>query len=167
MNSPVGSRRVHVVSDQRILGVETARFCLARVGLGVNKKRRRNLAKVNYQIHTDAIKENLIPDTLTKQQINAVYALEADLLNVALFGITAKQWREQNPAVKGNMRDYANIHQLVCLANLKSMNAYYITGGVSQSERLPKLNALAISQMKVLLKYVPPIPLKQSNNYHP
>lgn len=115
---------------------------------------RRNLAKVNYQIHTDAIKENLIPDVLTKQQINAVYASEADLLNMALFGITAKQWRDQNPAIKGNMRDYANIHQLVCLANLESMNAHYIVEGVPQSERLPKLNALAISQMKVLLKSV-------------
>ena len=121
---------------------------------------RRNLAKVNYQIHTDAIKENLIPDKLTKQQINAVYTSEADLLNMALFGITAKQWREQNPAAKGNMRDYANIHQLVCLANLESMNAYYIAEGVPQSERLPKLNALAISQMKVLLKYVSPNSLK-------
>lgn len=121
---------------------------------------RRNLAKVNYQIHTDAIKENLIPDTLTKQQINAVYASEADLLNVALFGITAKQWRDQNPTAKGNMRDYANIHQLVCLANLESMNAHYIAEGAPQSERLPKLNALAISQMKVLLKYVSPNSLK-------
>ncbi len=113
---------------------------------------RRNLAKVNYQIHTDAIKENLIPDTLTKQQINVVYASEADLLNMALFGITAKQWRDQNPDVKGNMRDYANIHQLVCLANLESMNAHYIAEGLPQSGRLLKLNALAISQMRVLLK---------------
>lgn len=121
---------------------------------------RRNLAKVNYQIHTDAIKENLIPDTLTKQQINAVYASEADLLNMALFGITAKQWRDQNPGAKGNMRDYANVHQLVCLANLESMNAHYIAESVPQSERLPKLNALAISQMKVLLKYVSPNSVK-------
>lgn len=116
---------------------------------------RRNLAKVNYQIHTDAIKENLIPDTLTKQQIHSVYASEADLLNMALFGITAKQWRDQNSELKGNMRDHANIHQLVCLANLESMNAHYIAEGLSQSDRLKQLNTLAISQMKVLLKNVP------------
>jgi hypothetical protein len=114
---------------------------------------RRNLAKVNYQIHTDAIKENLIPDTLTKQQMSVVYATEADLLNMALFGVTAKQWRDENSALKGNMRDHANMQQLVCLANLESMNAHYIAEGLAQSERLQKLNALAISQMKVLLKH--------------
>lgn len=113
---------------------------------------RRNLAKVNYQIHTDAIKENLIPDTLTKQQIGAVYATEADLLNIALFGVTAQQWRDENPTLKGNMRDHANMHQLVCLANLESMNAHYIAEGVSQSMRLQKLNALAVSQMTILLR---------------
>lgn len=113
---------------------------------------RRNLAKVNYHIHTDAIKENLVPDTLTPQQINAVYASEADLLNVALFGVTAKQWRENNQGIKGNMRDYANVHQLVCLANLESLNAHYIAEGKSQSWRLEKLNAVAISQITVLLK---------------
>jgi len=113
---------------------------------------RRNLAKVNYLIHTDAIKENLIPDSLTPQQINAVYASEADLLNVALFGVTAKQWREQNPNAKGNMRDYANIHQLVCLANLESLNAHYITEDKPQAWRLEKLNAAAISQMTILSK---------------
>lgn len=113
---------------------------------------RRNLAKVNYQIHTDAIKENLIPDTLTKQQINTVYATEADLLNIALFGVTAQQWRNENPTLTGNMRDHANMHQLVCLANLESMNAHYITEGLSQMERLQKLNALAISQMTILLR---------------
>ena len=113
---------------------------------------RRNLAKVNYLIHTDAIKENLIPDTLSAQQVNFVYASEADLLNVALFGVTAKQWRELNPEQKGNMRDHANVHQLVCLANLESMNAHFIAEGVLQSERLVKLNSLAIRQMTVLLK---------------
>ena len=113
---------------------------------------RRNLAKVNYFIHTDAIKENLIPDTLTPQQINFVYASEADLLNVALFGVTAKQWRDANPEQKGNMRDHANVHQLVCLANMESMNAHFIEEGLPQTERLTKLNALAISQMTVLLK---------------
>ncbi|MET3124676.1 hypothetical protein AAKU67_004293 [Oxalobacteraceae bacterium GrIS 2.11] len=113
---------------------------------------RRNLAKVNYQIHTDAIKENLIPDTLTKQQISAVYATEADLLNIALFGVTAQQWRDENPTLKGNMRDHANMHQLVCLANLESMNAHYIAEGVSQSIRLQKLNDLAVSQMTILVR---------------
>jgi len=97
---------------------------------------RRNLAKVNYQIHTDAIKENLIPDTLTKQQINTVYATEADLLNIALFGITAQQWRNENPTLAGNMRDHANIHQLVCLANMESMNTQYISEGVSLMKQL-------------------------------
>ena len=113
---------------------------------------RRNLAKVNYQVHTDAIKENLIPDALTKQQIGAVYATEADLLNIALFGVTAQQWRDENPTLKGNMRDHANMHQLVCLANLESMNAHYIAEGVSQSIRLQKLNALAVSQMTILVR---------------
>jgi hypothetical protein len=113
---------------------------------------RRNLAKVNYLIHTDAIKENLIPDTLTSKQINAVYASEADLLNIALFGVTAKQWRDANPDEKGNMRDHANIHQLVCLANLESMNAHFIEESLPQRERLKKLNALAVSQMTVLVK---------------
>ncbi|AWX99891.1 DNA-binding protein [Marinomonas primoryensis] len=111
---------------------------------------RRNLAKVNYLIHTDAIKENLIPDTLTPQQIQFVYASEADVLNVALFGVTAKQWREINPSLKGNLRDHANVHQLVCLANLESLNAHFIEQGVSQSERVVKLNALAIRQMGIL-----------------
>jgi hypothetical protein len=113
---------------------------------------RRNLAKVNYLIHTNAIKENLIPDTLTPKQINAVYASEADLLNVALFGVTAKQWRGANPEAKGNMRDHANVHQLVCLANLESMNAHFIAEGLSQSDRLVRLNALAIRQMRVLVE---------------
>jgi hypothetical protein len=111
---------------------------------------RRNLAKVNYLIHTDAIKENLIPDTLTSQQINFVYANEADLLNVALFGVTARQWREANPSLKGNMRDHANVHQLVCLANLESLNAHFIEQGLGQAERVVKLNELAIRQMGIL-----------------
>lgn len=111
---------------------------------------RRNLAKVNYLIHTDAIKENLIPDTLTPQQINFVYANEADLLNVALFGITATEWREANPSLQGNMRDHANVHQLVCLANLESLNAHFIDQGLSQAERVVKLNELGIRQMRIL-----------------
>ncbi|WP_420554125.1 KilA-N domain-containing protein [Neptuniibacter marinus] len=113
---------------------------------------KRNLAKVNYLIHTDAIQEHLIPDLLSPQQVSAVYANEADLLNMALFGMTAKKWREENPSEKGNMRDHANVHQLVCLANLESMNAHFIRQGLSQSERIAQLNDLAIQQMKVLVK---------------
>jgi len=114
---------------------------------------KRNLAKVNYLIHTDAIKENLIPDTLTTQQISFVYASEADLLNVALFGMTAKQWQQANPDIEGNMRDHANIHQLLCLANVESLNAHFINEGMSQADRLVKLNQVAIKQMRVLVKH--------------
>jgi hypothetical protein len=113
---------------------------------------KRNLTKINYRIHTDAIKENLIPSTLTPQQINFVYANEADILNVALFGITAKEWRDKNPDKKGNIRDEANVYQLVCLANLESLNAHFINEGLSQSQRVKKLNEIAISQMEILTK---------------
>jgi hypothetical protein len=113
---------------------------------------KRNLTKINYKIHTDAIKENLIPSTLTQKQINFVYANEADILNVALFGITAKEWRDKNPAKKGNIRDEANVYQLVCLANLESLNAHFISEGLSQAQRLEKLNEVARSQMKILIK---------------
>jgi len=112
---------------------------------------KRQLTKINYRIHTDAIKENLIPKNLNKKQINFVYANEADVLNVALFGKTAKQWRNENPDKKGNIRDYANVTQLVCLANLENLNAVFINDGLEQSERLVKLNQIAISQMKILL----------------
>lgn len=112
----------------------------------------RTLAKVNYQIHTDAIKENLIPKEITHQQVNYVYANEADLLNVALFGITAKEWREGNPQNKGNIRDYATLEQLVVLTNLESINALLITQGLSQNERLIQFNKIAISHMKSLLE---------------
>jgi hypothetical protein len=111
---------------------------------------RRNLTKINYRIHTDAIKENLIPFELTKQQINLVYASEADVLNMALFSKTAKQWREENPGEKGNIRDYANVSQLVCLANLENLNAHFIQQGLSQTERLMLLNHTAIQQMRLL-----------------
>lgn len=111
---------------------------------------RRDLAKINYRIHTDAIKERLIPQELTRQQISAVYASEADLLNMALFGLTAQEWRLANPGKKGNMRDYANVAQLVCLSNLESMNALLIHEGLTQSERLQRLNKSAIQQMKLL-----------------
>jgi hypothetical protein len=111
----------------------------------------RTLTKINYKIHTDAIRENLIPHELTKDQINMKYANEADLLNVALFGITAKMWRDQNPKLKGNIRDYASIEQLVVLSNLESINALLIREGFSQKDRILKLNNTAIIQMKSLL----------------
>lgn len=111
----------------------------------------RTLSKVNYHIHTDAIKENLIPKAITKNQINFVYATEADLLNVAIFGITAKQWRENFPVKNGNIRDYATLEQLVVLSNIESINALLISQGLSQSDRLLQLNKVAITQMKSLL----------------
>ena len=112
----------------------------------------RTLAKVNYLIHTDAIKENLIPLEITKQQANFVYANEADLLNVALFGITAKEWRDNNLDKNGNIRDYSTIEQLVVLSNLESINALLIRQGLPQRERLIQLNKVAITQMKSLLE---------------
>ncbi|MEN6442910.1 MAG: KilA-N domain-containing protein [Methanoregula sp.] len=111
---------------------------------------RRNLAKINYRIHTDAIKENLIPAELTRQQITTIYASEADVLNMALFGITAKEWQEANADKTGNIRDYADISQLVCLSNLENLNALFINETLSQQERLVKLNSIAIHQMKLL-----------------
>jgi hypothetical protein len=111
----------------------------------------RTLAKVNYKIHTDAIKENLIPKELNKTQINFVYASEADLLNVALFGMTAKDWRDSNPGKEGNIRDYATIEQLVVLSNLESINSVLIHQNLSQSQRLLQLNKVAITQMKSLM----------------
>ena len=109
------------------------------------------MAKVNYHIHTDAIKENLIPKELTKNQINLIYANEADLLNVALFGLTAKDWRDANPKETGNIRDIATIEQLVVLSNLESINALLIHQNIEQSQRLLLLNKTAISQIKSLL----------------
>lgn len=111
---------------------------------------KRELAKINYRIHTDAIKHNLIPQELTLQQTALVYANEADVLNVALFGITAKEWREQNPDLKGNMRDYASINELICLSNMENLNAVLIDENISQKERLIKLNRIAIQQMSIL-----------------
>lgn len=115
---------------------------------------RRNLAKINYRIHTDAIKENLIPAELTKQQAATVYASEADVLNMALFGQTARMWRDANPGNKGNIRDYANVSQLVCLSNLENLNALFINEGMPQGERLLKLNRIAIQQMRLLTEDV-------------
>lgn len=111
----------------------------------------RTLAKVNYRIHTDAIQEHLIPPTLTKSQISFVYASEADLLNVALFGKTATEWRRENPKLAGNMRDHATLEQLVVLSNIESLNSVLIHQGLSQAERLQQLNAIAIVQMRSLL----------------
>jgi hypothetical protein len=111
---------------------------------------RRNLAKINYRIHTDAIKENLIPPELSARQMNLVYATEADVLNMALFGMTAKVWRDKNPGRKGNIRDYADVSQLVCLSNLENLNALFIRENAPQAERLRKLNQIAIHQMKLL-----------------
>ena len=111
---------------------------------------KRNLAKINYRIHTDAIKQNLIPRQLTKAQINHIYASEADVLNVALFGQTAREWRENNRGNKGNIRDYANVSQLVCLSNLENLNALFINESLAQKDRLIKLKVIAIQQMKLL-----------------
>lgn len=112
---------------------------------------KRELAKINYHIHTDAIKQNLIPAELTQKQIGIVYANEADVLNIALYGITAKQWREANPDLKGNIRDYSTINELICLSNMENINAVLINEGVSQRDRLVKLNGIAIQQMRVLV----------------
>ena len=111
---------------------------------------KRELAKINYRIHTDAIKQNLIPPELTTAQKNFVYADEADMLNVAMFGMTAREWRESNPELKGNIRDYATINQLICLSNMENLNAVFINDGIPQTERLEKLNKIAIQQMKIL-----------------
>jgi len=111
---------------------------------------KRELAKINYHIHTDAIKQHLIPAELTKEQTSVVYASEADVLNVALYGITSKQWREANPELKGNIRDYSTINELICLSNMENINAVLINDGVSQRDRLIRLNKIAIQQMQVL-----------------
>ena len=112
---------------------------------------KRSLTKINYRIHTDAIQKNLIPISLNKKEIAFVYADEADVLNMALFGKTAKIWRTENPKLKGNMRDYANVAQLVCLSNLESINALLIKDEITQADRLHKLNEIAIEQMKILI----------------
>ena len=111
---------------------------------------KRELSKINYKIHTNAIKQNLIPIKLSKEQINHIYAEEADVLNMALFGQTSKEWRLNNPNLVGNIRDYASIDELICLANLENLNSVFINEGIKQSKRLEKLNKIAISQMKIL-----------------
>jgi hypothetical protein len=115
---------------------------------------KRELSKINYHIHTDAIKQNLVPAELTTAQTSIIYASEADVLNVAMFGITAKQWRDENPELKGNIRDYASINELICLSNMESLNAVFINDGLPQKERLIKLNKIAIQQMLVLSESV-------------
>jgi hypothetical protein len=119
-----------------------------RLDLGWDIKR--NLTKINYRIHTDAIKTNLIPPELSRAQTNLVYASEADVLNMALFGTTARDWRDRNPGNKGNIRDEATVAQLVCLSNLENLNALFIHQGLAQDERLRRLNGIAIHQMKLL-----------------
>ncbi|MGD0091580.1 MAG: KilA-N domain-containing protein [Planctomycetota bacterium] len=111
---------------------------------------RRNLARINYRIHTDAIKENLVPPELSAGQTSLIYATEADVLNMALFGLTAQQWRDANPGRKGNIRDYADVSQLVCLSNLENLNALFIRENAPQAKRLRKLNQIAIHQMRLL-----------------
>lgn len=111
---------------------------------------KRELSKINYRIHTDAIKRNIIPEEVTPQQASIIYANEADVLNVAMFGMTARQWREKNPGLKGNIRDYATINELICLSNMENINAVFIDQGMKQGERLVKLNKIAIQQMRVL-----------------
>ena len=111
---------------------------------------KRELSKINYRIHTDAIKQSLIPQEVTPVQANIIYANEADVLNVAMFGMTAKQWREANPELTGNIRDYATINELICLSNMENLNAVFIEQGMPQSKRLVKLNQIAIHQMSIL-----------------
>ena len=111
---------------------------------------KRELSKLNYHIHTDAIKHNLIPEELSAAQTSVIYANEADVLNVAMFGITAKQWRDANPDSKGNIRDYATINELICLSNMENLNAVFINDKMLQKERLIKLNQIAIQQMRIL-----------------
>ncbi len=116
---------------------------------------KRELAKINYHIHTSAIRQNLVPKEVTPAQASVIYANEADVLNVAMFGLTAKQWRDANPTLKGNIRDYATINELICLSNMENLNAVFIEQGVSQRDRLIKLNQIAIQQMQILENNAP------------
>lgn len=134
--------KIYIVKEFQRLKSEEQRL------LGWSAKR--ELSKINYRIHTDAIKQNLIPVEVTPAQASIIYANEADVLNVAMFGMTAKQWRETNPNLKGNIRDYATINELICLSNMENLNAVFIEQGMPQDERLIKLNQIAIHQMSVL-----------------
>ncbi len=136
--------QLYIINDyRRIKTEENSR-------LSLNWNLNREISKLNYRIHTEAIKDNLIPAELTKEQISYKYANEADLLNVALFGMTAKQWRDENKDKKGNMRDFAGIDQLLVLANMESYNAILIDKGTPMSERLVLLRELAVKQMKTM-----------------
>ncbi len=134
--------KIYIVKEFQRLKTEEQRL------LGWSAKR--ELSKINYRIHTDAIKQNLIPAELTPIQTSMIYANEADVLNVAMFGVTAKEWREAHPELKGNIRDYASINELICLSNMENLNAVFIEQGMTQRERLVKLNCIAIHQMSVL-----------------
>ena len=134
--------KIYIVKEFQRLKAEEQRQ------LGWSPKR--ELSKINYRIHTDAIKHNLIPEEVTPAQANSIYANEADVLNVAMFGMTAKQWREAHPELKGNIRDYASINELICLSNMENLNALFIEQGLPQGERLVKLNQIAIHQMQIL-----------------
>ena len=134
--------KIYIVKEFQRLKAEEQRQ------LGWSAKR--ELSKINYRIHTDAIKHNLIPEEVTPAQANSIYANEADVLNVAMFGMTAKQWREAHPELKGNIRDYASINELICLSNMENLNALFIDQGLPQGERLVKLNQIAIHQMQIL-----------------
>ena len=111
---------------------------------------KRELSKINYRIHTDAIRQNLIPAKVTPAQANIIYASEADVLNVAMFGLTALEWRDAHPDLKGNVRDYATVNELICLSNMENLNAVFIGEGLPQHERLVRLNRIAIQQMQIL-----------------
>jgi hypothetical protein len=134
--------KIYIVKEFQRLKAEEQKL------LGWSAKR--ELSKINYRIHTDAIKQNLIPAEVSAAQSSIIYANEADVLNVAMFGMTAKQWREHNPELKGNIRDYASINELICLSNMENLNAVFIEQGMSQRDRLIKLNQIAIHQMQVL-----------------
>lgn len=134
--------KIYIVKEFQRLKTEEQKL------LGWSAKR--ELSKINYRIHTDAIKQNLIPAEVTAKQASIIYADEADMLNVAMFGMTAKMWREQHPELKGNIRDYASINELICLSNMENLNAVFIDQGIPQGERLIKLNQIAIHQMSIL-----------------
>ena len=134
--------KIYIVKEFQRLKVEEQRQ------LGWSAKR--ELAKINYRIHTDAIQNNLIPPAVSRTQMNIIYANEADVLNVALFGKTHQQWQRENPTLKGNQRDYATINQLICISNMENINAMMINDGIPQPQRLKRLNEIAIHQMRVL-----------------
>ena len=149
--------KLYIIKDyQRLKNDENSNSSL---GWNLN----RELVKINYRIHTDAIKENLIPESMANKLQGIVYANEADILNVALFGKTARQWRDENPGLTGNIRDYATYHQLIVLINLESMNAELIKMGLSQNERVLRLNKMAIEQMSLLLRDISIEPIKGLN----